>query len=297
MNTIAAGPSAGAGAARPGAVRVVTDSVACVPPAVARAVGLEVVPIWIRIGDEEYRDGVDIQPGTVYRKMREGHAVGTSTPSAGDFLQAFERLARQGAGHIVVVTMAASFSATFGSARLAAGSSPVPVTVVDSRTAASAQGWIAIEAARAAARGAGPDAIVWRIDEVRPRTRVYALIPELGHLRRGGRVVQALAQIGASLGIIPILAISGGGGVEPLAITRSKAAALRRIVAEARHDGRLGRVHLAVLESDAPADAQQLLDAVLEAGVEVAEWHVAPFTPAMGAHAGPGLVGVGYWVE
>ncbi|MBE3599662.1 MAG: DegV family protein [Limnochordaceae bacterium] len=273
-----------------------TDSVACVPLAIARAVGLEIVPLWIQVGGEQYRDGLDIEPRAVYRKLREGNAITTSAPSVGDFLQAFERLAREGARQIVAVTLAREFSGVFNNARLAAEESPVPVTVIDSRTAASAQGWIAIEAARAASRGAGVEAIARRIEEVRPRTKVYALVPELGYLRRGGRVVQALARLGAALGVIPILAIEGDGRVEPLAITRSKAAALQRIIEEVRRDGRRGRLHLAVLESDAPEDARWLLDAV-RAEVDVAEWHVAPFTPAMGAHAGPGIVGVGYWVE
>ncbi|WP_324669854.1 DegV family protein [Geochorda subterranea] len=276
-------------------VAVVTDSVACIPPDVAGALGIEVVPIWIHLGGRSLRDGVDISPHELYRRLRAGELGSTSAPSPGDFLEAFRRLAERGASAILVITLPAELTAVHRSATLAAEMSPVPVEVVDSRTAAAAQGWVAIEAARALRGGADVASAIARAREVSRRSRLFAMVPELQYLRRGGRAVHALARLGASLGIVPLLALRDGR-VEPLAVTRSFQAALDRMVEEMAADAATGRLHVAVMEADAGPQARRLVDAV-RARLAPAELITTTFTPAMGVHAGPGIVGVGYWVE
>ncbi|HEY8486841.1 MAG TPA: DegV family protein [Limnochordales bacterium] len=279
---------------------VVTDSVACLPPELAEGLGIEVVPIWIRLGDEQLRDGVDITAEQVYRRLRQWQgravAVSTSAPSPGDFLQAFRRAAQRGASAVVAVTVAAPLSASWRSAGVAAASSPIPVTVVDSRTAAAAQGWVAVEAARVARAGGTVQEVVSRIEAVRPLCRAYALVPDLRYLRRGGRVVHALARLGAALGVVPVLAIHPGARIEPMAVATSVEGALERIVAELMADARRGRLHVTVMEADAGPLADRL-EREIAAAASPAELWRAPFTPAMGLHAGPGVVGVGYWLE
>ena len=276
-------------------VGIVTDSVACVPAPVARDLGIEVVPIWIQFGGESLRDGVDISPQEVYRRLRAGEVATTSAPSPGDFLQAYQRLAQRGASAILAITLPAELTGVHRSAALAAEMSPVPTRVLDSRTAAAAEGWVVIEAARAAARGAGMDEVVARAREVSRRCRLFAMVPELQYLRRGGRAVQALARLGASLGVVPVLALRDGR-IEPMAVTRSPEAAIARMMEELATDARAGRLHLAVMESDSPEGTERLVAAVRERFRPV-EMLTTPFTPAMGVHAGPGILGVGYWVE
>ncbi|MEW6048305.1 MAG: DegV family protein, partial [Bacillota bacterium] len=230
-----------------------------------------------------------------YHRLREGEQASTSAPSPGDFLAAFGRLADRGMREIVVLTLPAELTAVHRSALLAAPESPVPTRVVDCRTAAAAQGWVVIEAARAAAAGATVDAILQRVDYVRRRSRLFAMVPELQYLRRGGRAVQALARIGAALGVVPVLALVEGR-VEPLAVVRSREAAVERMLSDVAADARAGRLHLAVMEADAPEEATALMRRVRRE-LAPAELLLTAFTPAMGVHAGPGIVGVGYWVE
>lgn len=276
-------------------VGIVTDSVACLPPEVARALGIEVVPVWIQMGARSLRDGVDITPQEVYHRLRQGELASTSAPSPGDFLEAFRRLADRGAREIVVLTVPKELTAIHRSAVVAAPESPVPTHVVDCRTVAAAQGWVVIEAARAAAAGASVEAILERVHEVSRRSRVFAMVPELQYLRRGGRAVQALARIGAALGVVPVLALVEAH-VEPLAVVRSREAAIERILSEVAADARTGRLHLAVMEADAPEEAAALMERV-QRELAPAELLRTAFTPAMGVHAGPGIVGVGYWVQ
>ena len=287
-------------AALSGPVGIVTDSVACVPAELARQLGIEVVPIWIHMGPQSLRDGVDITPREVYRRLRQGHeaglAVSTSAPSPGDFLEAFQRLAGRGARAVVAVTLPAELSAAYRSACLAARESPVPARVVDCRTAAAAQGWVAVEAARAAARGGQVEEVLARIEEVRRNCRAYAMVPDLRYLRRGGRVVHALARIGAALGVVPVLGIHPEARIEPVALASNRQAALRRILDELRAESARGRLHVAVMEADAAEEAQRLAERVREE-LRPAELWITAFSPAMGIHAGPGVVGVGYWVE
>lgn len=287
-------------AAPSGRVGVVTDSVACVPAELARQLGIEVVPIWIHMGPESLRDGVDITPQEVYRRLRQSHAAGlavsTSAPSPGDFLEAFQRLAGRGARAVVAVTLPAELSAAYRSACLAARESPVPAHVVDCRTAAAAQGWVVVEAARVAARGGPPEEVLARIEQVRRRCRTYAMVPDLRYLRRGGRVVHALARIGSALGVVPVLGIHPEARIEPFALASSPQAALRRILDQLRAESARGQLHVAVMEADAADEAHRLAERVREE-LRPAELWVTPFSPAMGIHAGPGVVGVGYWVE
>lgn len=276
-------------------VGIVCDSVACVPQSLAQALGIEVVPIWIQFGEESLRDGIDIAPQEVYRRLRAGETATTSAPSPGDFVEAFRRMADRGFSEVVAITLPAELTGTFRNASLAAQTSPVPVRVVDSRTAGAAEGWVAVEAARAAAAGAGADEVVARAHFVSQRARLFAMVPELQYLRRGGRAVQALAKLGAALGVVPVLALRNGH-VEPLAVCRSREAAFDRIVGEVASDARRGRLHLAVMEADAAPEAERLARTLAEE-LHPAELFITAFTPAMGAHAGPGILGVGYWIE
>ena len=283
-----------------GHVGIVTDSVACVPAALARQLGIEVVPIWIQMGSESLRDGVDITPQEVYRRLRQANegdlSVSTSAPSPGDFLEAFHRVALRGARAIVAVTLPAELSAAYRSACLAARESPVPTRVVDCRTAAAAEGWVAVEAARVAARGGQVEEVLARIEQVRRRCRAYAMVPDLRYLRRGGRVVHALARIGAALGVVPVLGIYPEARIEPFALASSPQAALRRMLDELRAEAARGPLHVAVMEADAAEEGHQLAQRVQDE-LRPAELWITAFSPAMGIHAGPGVVGVGYWVE
>jgi len=280
-----------------GEVAIVTDSASNLPPDVAAQHNITVVPIYLHWDGHTYRDGVDITPGEVYRRLRENkHPPRTAAPSAGDFLQTYLRLGHEVEG-IVSVHLPAELSGVIEAARLAANLAreEVPVRVVNAGTAAMGAGFVALEAARVAARGADLEAVVQAAREISPRVMVYAVLDTLRYLRRGGRIGRAAALVGAALRIKPILYLNNNV-VDVLAKPRTRSRALRVMLDEmARQvDGRL--VHVAVLHADAFEEARLLREQV-EARFRCAEVLTTAFTPVMGAHTGPGLLGLAFYPE
>jgi len=273
-----------------GKIAVVTDSASNLPPEVAAQYGITVVPIYLHWDGRTYRDGVDITPDEVYRRLRENkHLPHTAAPSAGDFLQTYLRLGCEAEG-IVSVHLPTELSGVIRAARLAAdlAREEVPVRVVNAGTAAMGAGFVALAAAQAAAQEADLDAVAQVAREISPRVMVYAMLDTLEYLWRGGRIGRAAALVGAVLQIKPILYLNDNI-VDVLAKPRTRSRALRVMLDEMARwvDGR--PVHVAVLHADAPEEARLLREQV-EARFRCAEVLTSAFTPVMGAHTGPGLL-------
>src|SRR5438093_75294 len=167
-------------------VAVVADSAANLPGELARELGIEVVPMYLKFGERVYRDGTDLTPADFYdRLVSDTEPASTSVPSPGDYLAAFERT---GAKEIVCVTVASSMSSSRQQARFAADRFPGRVEVVDSMSASMAEGFVAAEAAKVAAGGGGLEAVVRRAREVAGRARLLATVDTFEFLRRSGRV-------------------------------------------------------------------------------------------------------------
>ncbi|MGH2740239.1 MAG: DegV family protein [Actinomycetota bacterium] len=272
-------------------IAIVTDSAASLPPEIAAELGIEVVPMYLRFGDETYQDGVDLED-FYGRLAREGATAETATPAPGDFLDAFERT---GADEIVCVTVAASLSGMYNAAQLAAGMSKRPVHLVDSGNASLAQGFVALEAARAARSGASREDVIGRANEVAGRASLIALIETFEFLRKSGRVKAIEAYAGTMLGIKPVFRLHRGV-ISPVARPRTRRRALERVEDEALSEIGGRPVHLAAVHAAAESDANDLLERIARRS-DVVESYVAEFTAGMGARTGPGVVGVAFFCE
>ena len=274
-------------------VAVVTDSASNVPAALAQELRITVVPLWLRLGDDEYRDGIDMPPGRFYERLAAGkERASTATPSPADFLDAYERT---GDREIVCVTVAASMSAVFHQACSAMEGFDGTVTVVDSMSASMAEGFVVVEAARAAAAGASADLVADRARLVTGGVSLFATLGTFEFLQRSGRVNRLQAYAGTILDINPVFAFRLG---EPAGIARprTRRRALERVAVEAVESIGDRHAKIAAIHADAEADARVLLDAVT-AQASVIERHVVEVTPVIGAHTGPGLVGVAVFAE
>jgi DegV family protein with EDD domain len=270
-------------------VGLVTDSAASLPAALVERWSISVVPQHLVLAGEDHPDGA-LPLEEVLARSHDG--VSTSAPSPGEFLALLEPLATEGA---VVVTVASEMSGTYKSAWLAATTLDGRVRVVDSRTAAGAEGLVVLAAARAAAAGATLDEVEGVANDVAGRTRLIATLPGLEHLVRSGRVPGLAGWAGRVLGLQPLFAFSHGRA-RPLRPSQSREAALDRVVARCLEDGRDGALHLAAMHACARDEALALVDRV-RAQVSPATSFVAEFSPVMVAHTGPGLVGLGWWWE
>jgi len=274
-------------------VRILTDSAATLPAATVAEHGIDVLPMYLKFGDELYRDGVDLPPGDFYDRLQtETVPVSTAGASVGDFHDAFA-MALKKADAVVCVTVASFVSVTYTSASIAARDFGGRVIVVDSASASMGEGFIALEAARAAAAGGDAESVAVRARDVAARTQVVATINTFEYLKRSGRVHALMAYAGTALGIKPVFAFRGGT-VEQLGRPRSRSKAVERVADEVRAAAARGPLHLAVCHAAAPGEARALLDR-LTAELAPAEAHLAEFTPLMGAHTGPGLLGAAFW--
>jgi len=277
-------------------VAIVTDSTANLPARLAEQLGIRVVPLSINFQDQSYRDGVDVTPSEVYRLLRANKQIPTtSAPSLGDFLRVYEA-AVQDASSIVSIHPSVQLSATHQVAMTASHvMTDVPIRVIDSQTGGMAHGFAVLEAARAAASGANPDEIVACTMRVAARAQLLFTIDTLEYLHRGGRIGAAAALLGNALQIRPVLHIVNGH-VDALAQVRTKARAVDRIVGHMAQSAGGRPLHVAVFHADVPQEAEELRRRLAD-GFECVELFVTEFTPVMGAHTGPGVLGAAFYVE
>jgi len=276
-------------------VRVVTDSAADIPADLARSKGITVVPLTVRFGSESYLSGVELGPDEFWEKLRtSSESPATAAPSAGDFQQAYERLIADGATGIVSVHLSSKLSATYQSAAVAAKEiSGTPVEVIDTLEASAGQGLLVLRAAERAEQGADAAAIASDLEAVRSRIHLIGTIDTLEYLRRGGRIGGAQALLGTMLKFKPIIGVEDGV-VEPIGRVRTRAKALEHIVDLVRtYEGTIER--LVVISANAP-DTDRFLK-LLDGVVHVKSSDVWAFGPIVGAHAGPGVIGVAFIVS
>jgi DegV family protein with EDD domain len=273
-------------------VAIVTDSTSSLSPEDARREAITVVPLKVVIGAEVHVEGQDVTADMLAEALRAFVPVSTSRPTPDEFLTVYERLAAEGADAIVSVHLSAKMSGTLESALLAAKQASVPVTCVDSTQVGIATGFAAGRAARA--RDAGEDALGIADAARRAGESSTALIyvDTLEFLRRGGRMGAAAALIGSALAVKPLLTIADGL-VQPLERVRTSAKALARLEALAVErvgacpDGyQIGVQHLANPDVAAQV-AGRLAEALGLDGLPVDE-----VGAAIGAHVGPGMIGV-----
>jgi DegV family protein with EDD domain len=277
-------------------VAVVTDSTATVPAALAEERGIVVVPMQVVVGAKAYRDGVDPEasPENVAAALKEYLPVSTSRPSPAALLEVYEQAAAAGAEEIVSVHVSAEVSATYESALLAAKDAPVQVHAVDSRQIGAGTGYAALAAAEvAAAGGDGHEAAAAARRRAEETTTLF-YVDTLEFLRRGGRVGAAAALIGSALAVKPILQIADGR-IAPLEKVRTAGRALARLEELAVAAAGDREVAVTVSHLAARSTAQSLADSLAErladrlGGREV---RVCEVPAVVGAHVGPGLVGV-----
>jgi DegV family protein with EDD domain len=280
-----------------GRIAVVTDSTAYIPEEALGDFDIPVIPLWLIWGDERFRDGVDIDPPTFYRRLPESKVFPTtSQPSAGEFVDFFQQ-AGEGADALVSVHISSKLSGTVASALAAKIQLPdLDIRVVDSLSTSMGLGFSALAAARAAAAGKSVDEVVAAAEKVRDGMNVLFAVDTLEYLHRGGRIGGAKRLLGTALNLKPLLHLEDGR-IEALASVRTKRKAVARMldVAEERLGGKR-MAEAAVLDVDAPTEGYSVAEMMKERfGLPVV--YRTTVSPAIGTHAGPGTVGICFYPE
>jgi DegV family protein with EDD domain len=274
-------------------IRVVTDSACDLPAPLVQALGIEVVPLTIRFGAEEFVDQVELSAAEFWDRVeRSDKLPETAAPSPGAFEARYRHLMERGATGIVCINLSSHLSGTMQSAQVAAAAvaGQCPVQVIDSQSASMGQGNLCLTAARRAADGDSLESIVKEVVDRRDRTKLYATLDTLEHIRKSGRIGNARALLGSMLSIKPIIEISEGV-VEEVAKVRTRSKALKELAAKAAEHK---IEHLAVLHGNAP-DLDELLD-LLNPIFPRDEIITGVVGPVIGTHAGPRVIGVSFQV-
>ncbi|MBI1886107.1 MAG: DegV family protein [Chloroflexi bacterium] len=273
------------------AVKIVTDSTVDLSPQVAHELGISIVPLSVIFGNDVYREGIDISHDLFYDKLTRSKVLPTtSAPSVGDFLAVYESLIN-GTDEIISIHVSAKLSATYNNACQAAEllRDRARIEVIDSRSVSLGMGFQVIAAARAADGGAGLDQIKTIVERGADRVHVVFVLDTLEYLRRGGRIGRARAFLGGVLRVKPILSLRDGE-VHPEERVRTMPQALERLyqLCLARPRIREVAVGYATTASEAEVLRGRFASALPQVNI-----YVTRIGPVIGAHAGPGVIGVG----
>jgi DegV family protein with EDD domain len=272
-------------------VAIVTDSTADLPADLVSTRSITVVPLTVTLDGKSYLDGVELGAGEFYARLAASESVPTtSQPSPANFAGAYEKLLSEHDA-IVSIHISARLSGTLASAEQAVESLGARdrIRLVDSSFVSMPLGLLVLVAAQMAQDGAPADAIVQQVERAREATGVYFAVATLENLRRGGRIGRANALLGSILQVKPVLTIQDGE-VTPLERVRTWERALNRI-AELVRGVDTGHGVCAIVGNAADEEAAARIARELEPVADTLL--VQPLGAVVGAHAGPGTIGVG----
>jgi DegV family protein with EDD domain len=274
-------------------VAVVTDSTTYLPAELLDRLGIDVVPLYVVLPGHSGREGREIEPDEVAAALAaRGQRVSTSRPTPGDFVSAYRRRLGAGADRLVSIHLSSELSGTWDAARLAASQvGEHLVTVIDTRSTAMGCGFAVLAAARAAEDGADAAEVAAVARATAAATRTFFVVDTLEHLRRGGRIGTAAAALGSALAVKPVLHVRDGRVVS-LEKVRTFGRALHRLVQHAVEAAGEGPVSVAVHHLAAPERAERLAAELRDRLPALREMYVSELGAAIGAHVGPGAVGV-----
>lgn len=275
-------------------VRVVADSACDLPEELVAQYRVAIVPLTVRFGADEL---ADLGPKDFWVKCRQSSVLPeTAAPAPGAFLATFRQLAAEGASAVVCITLSGRLSATIESARSAAREvdNELPVEVVDSTSVSLGQGLLVLGAARLAEDGKALAEVAAYVTGAAARLKVYGVLDTLENLKKGGRIGGAQALVGSMLAIKPVIEIRDGV-VHEESKQRTRSRSLQYLADKVIPVARAGKVtELGIMHGDA-SDIDRFADMV---AVAVPRDHmlIGLVGAVIGAHAGPGVVGVA-WIE
>ncbi len=269
-------------------VKIVTDSVADIPSGVVADLGISVIPVLLRFGEDIYRDGIDITTDQFYEKLVNSKVMPTTAVPSLDLLaRTYAKLAEE-TDEILVVMLSSKLSGLYNAALQSAAlvEGNCRIEVVDSMSAVMQQGLVVIKAARAARDGSTLDETMEIVRTNLPRSQMRAAFDTLEFLQRGGRIGKAQALLGSVLKINPLVTLKEGL-VEPAGRAHSRSKAIDRL-----YDFAAGYSHIEGLAVEGAACPEDVDNLVKRLGAIFPEERIyrTRTTPVIGTHTGPGLI-------
>jgi fatty acid kinase fatty acid binding subunit len=272
---------------------IVVDSTADFPEAPGRFPNWRIVPLYVRFGDESFRDYVDLTPADFYTRLRGSPIMPTtSQPTPGDFQAAYEELG--GYERVYSLHIAGTLSGTVESARTAAAEFGDRIRVVDTETASAAVAMLGLAIQRRLERGTTDEEVEELVRRHRSDSQLIFTLDTLDYLARGGRIGRAAAWAGGLMRVKPILTIRAGE-VVPLKRVRGNQRAFHEFITAFESGSVDGPgLRVAIADADAPDRSEALKELVQRTRRQAQLELVTTLGPVIGTHAGPGTVGL-FW--
>jgi DegV family protein with EDD domain len=274
---------------------IVVDSTADFPEAPQRYPNWRIVTLYVRFGDESFRDYVELGPGDFYARLRGSPVTPTtSQPTPGDFHTVYEELG--GYERVYSLHIAGTLSGTIESARAATGEFGDRIRVVDTETASAAVAMLGLAIQRRLERGTTDEEVEALVERHRRESQLIFTLDTLDYLARGGRIGRAAAWAGQLLKVKPILTIRGGEVIPVKRVRGNQRAFQEFITAFEAGSGEGANLRVAIAHADAPDRAEALTELVGQTRPRAQLELVTTLGPVVGTHAGPGTVGL-FWFE
>lgn len=279
---------------------IVTDSTASLPKHLAEHLNIHQVAYYIHRGTEVLRDLVSIQRDDFLKWLPTTEKLPTTaSPGPGDYLTLYEKLASQGTEEIVSIHMTSrgsgAYQAAMAAKELVLEKLPkLKIEVIDTLNVSLCQGWMVIEAARAALTGVNLVGITQKVKSMIPISQMIQTADTLRYLYLGGRIGRATRYVGSLLNLKPLISMQDGE-IVALGVTRGLHKAYEKMVdiIEAKV-GQTGKIKVAYVHAGAQKEVEQL-KALVESRLKVVESLVAELSPALMVHTGPGTTGLCYY--
>ncbi len=276
-------------------IGIVTDSTCDLAPEWLADNDVKMVPLKVLFGEESHLDWIDMTPEQFYAKLKTSPMLPkTSQPSPADFAGVYADLAEQGCTEIVSIHLSAALSGTFESATMAAADSPVPVRIVDTKSASQATALSVRAAVDVRDAGGSAEEVEATARETAESCKLYFVLDTLEYLVKGGRAGKATGLAASVLNIKPVLTFSDEGTVEPFKKVKGLKKAMIVLAAQVAEDSENGTVALTIMHGAAPHLADGMRASLDLAGADYELVSVGSVGAVIGTYAGPGAVGVAY---
>jgi DegV family protein with EDD domain len=273
-------------------VKIVTDSCSDLSPEQAHELGISIIPLYVRIGQESFRDGVDITQDQFYEKLTSSSELpATSQPTPDDFARVYKELSKE-TDEIVSIHISGKLSGTCNSALQGRemANSKSNITVVDSEAVTMGLGIIALSAARIAQKGEALRHVLEETRQAIEETHMFGTFDTLKYLLLGGRIGKVKALLGSVLNVKPVITCREGE-LAPIGNVRTRAKGVEKLFEAAKNA--LHIQELAVVHSTTPDEAHSLKERLMSL-VDSDRLHLARLGPALGVHGGPGTLAVAF---
>lgn len=271
-------------------IKIVTDSTADLSPELIEKFGITVVPLYVRFGQDLYRDREEITEDDFYQRLLNDPIHPTTTqPTPQDFAEVYRRLSSQAEG-IISIHISSKLSGTCNSALQGKKmvENECPIEVIDSKTTSMALGLIVIAAATIAKTGKLLSYVTEEVKQIVSNVKMIVLFDTMKYLAKGGRIGKAKSLLGSILNIKPILTVKDGEFV-PIGKVRSFTKGVEKLVNSVKNTADIE--DLVVVHSTTPDEAQSLAERISTI-LSPRQVGIARLGPVLGVHGGPGVLGI-----